>query len=74
MCFFGRHRKIYNCRKYFSIFDTIFPANVIQDFEINKQNKYSEKNLTFVLVIGLTAIYYFIISQPLVYKMVTFGG
>lgn len=54
---------------YFSIFDTILLANVVQDFETNKQNKYSEKILTFVLVVGLLAIYYFIISQPLVYKM-----
>ena len=74
MCFSGRRRKIYNCRKYFNIFDTILPANVIQDFETNKQNKYLEKIPTFVLIVGLTAIYYFIISQPLVYKIVTFGG
>ncbi len=59
---------------YFSIFDTILLANVVQDFETNKQNKYSEKILTFVLVVGLLAIYYFIISQPLVYKMGIFGG
>lgn len=54
---------------YFSIFDTILLANVVHNFKTNDRVKAFEKPIMFILVVALLVIYYFIISEPLVYKM-----
>lgn len=56
---------------YFSIFDTILLANVIQELSMDGEMKKRNKIMLYVGVIGILLFYYFFVAGALKYKMST---
>lgn len=54
---------------YFSIFDTILLANVLQGLDARGKRNYNNKMIAYIFTAAIFILYYFVISTPIVYRM-----